>query len=310
MPVAACLQQGDMLFFQPLSELFPGWPKRLKAPQEATTSRGAHSRQEFRQKKNCPSRGAVPAGHRPARPGRCQQVAQGGPVGITGEKGQAVPIVDQAQDQGGTVAFPDIGARAGRGGCSTCRASPSSGSPSCRVSPAWRGAFFRFCRVACQICPIWPLPGWPLCSRSASGKAASRGRDAARVIDVGMAVDDGVQTGAGIAGQQGEEEFASRVPGAGHAACGVHEQGSGTMRQTQQDGLRLSHVRDGKLQPGHQTVVQTQGRAHTGQQQSADEQAFSRRRQAGASGPQGQCQKKGRPWRAGPSSGAAGWGGR
>ena len=111
------------------------------------------------------------------------------------------------------------------------------------------------------------------------------------MVDVGMAVDDGVQTGAGIAGQQGKEEFASRVPGAGHAACGVHEQGL-AMRQTQQDGLRLSHVRDGKLQPGHQTVVQTQGRAHTGQQQTADEQAFSRRRQAGASGPQGQCQKK------------------
>ena len=44
-------------------------------------------------------------------PAAGQQVAQGGPVGITGEKGQAVPIVDQAQDQGCTVAFPDIGAR-------------------------------------------------------------------------------------------------------------------------------------------------------------------------------------------------------
>ena len=32
------------------------------------------------------------------------------------------------------------------------------------------------------------------------GKGRQQGRDAARVIDVGMAVDDGVQTGAGIAG--------------------------------------------------------------------------------------------------------------
>ena len=123
------------------------------------------------------------------------------------------------------------------------------------------------------------------------GEGRQQGRDAARVVDVGMAVDDGIQTGTGVAGQQGQQELLPRVPGAGHAACGIHQQGL-AVRQAQQDGLGLSHIRDRNLQPRHQTMVQAQGRARTGQQQTADEQAFPRRRQAGTSGPQGQCQKK------------------
>ena len=111
MPVAACLQQGDMLFFQPLSELFSGMAEAVEGAAGGHHQPGTHSRQEFRQKRTVRAVVRCQQDIGLHVPAAGQQVAQGGPVGITGEKGQAVPIVDQAQDQGCTVALPDIGAR-------------------------------------------------------------------------------------------------------------------------------------------------------------------------------------------------------
>ena len=51
MPVAACLQQGDMLFFQPLSELFSGMAEAVEGAAGGHHQPGTHSRQEFRQKR-------------------------------------------------------------------------------------------------------------------------------------------------------------------------------------------------------------------------------------------------------------------
>ena len=48
MPVAACLQQGDMLFFQPLSELFSGMAEAVEGAAGGHHQPGTHSRQEFR----------------------------------------------------------------------------------------------------------------------------------------------------------------------------------------------------------------------------------------------------------------------
>ena len=45
MPVAACLQQGDLLFFQPLSELFSGMAEAVEGAAGGHHQPGAHSRQ-------------------------------------------------------------------------------------------------------------------------------------------------------------------------------------------------------------------------------------------------------------------------
>ena len=154
MPVAACLQQGDMLFFQPLSELFPGMAEAVEGAAGGHHQPGAHSRQEFRQKRTVRAVVRCQQDIGLHVPATGQQVAQGGPVGITGEKGQAVPIVDQAQDQGGTVAFPDIGARGWPGRMQHMQSQPVFGIAQLQGISGMGGVFFRFCRVAGQICPI------------------------------------------------------------------------------------------------------------------------------------------------------------
>lgn len=126
--MTACLQQGYPLFFQPLPEAFPGMAKAVEGAAGGHHQPRPHRCQKGRQE------GAVRTVMRRQQDiglhllTAGQQMPQGGHIGIARKKGQAVAVPDQTQDQGGAVALPQARAPGtGRGGCSTCRASPSSG---------------------------------------------------------------------------------------------------------------------------------------------------------------------------------------
>ena len=162
-----------------------------------------------------------------------QQMAQGGPIGITGKKGQAVPVPDKAQDQGGTVALPEIGAR-----YRPRRMQHMQGKPVFRIAQlqdvsGMEGDGVPILQGGLPDMPHLAAARLAVMQQERLGEGRQQGRDAARVVDVGMAVDDGIQTGTGVAGQQGQQELLPRVPGAGHASGGIYKQGL-AVRQAQQ----------------------------------------------------------------------------
>ena len=111
MSMTACLQQGDPLFVQPLSELFAGMTEAVESTTGSHHQPGSYGCQKVRLEGTVRTvvRRQQDVGLYVLIAG--QQVAQGGRIGITGKQSQTVPVPDKTQDQGGAVALPEIGAR-------------------------------------------------------------------------------------------------------------------------------------------------------------------------------------------------------
>lgn len=107
MSMTACLQQGDPLFVQPLSELFAGMTEAVESTAGSHHQPGSYGCQKVRLEGTVRAvvRRQQDIGLHVLTAG--QQVAQGGRIGITGKQGQTVPVPDKAQDQGGPAALQD-----------------------------------------------------------------------------------------------------------------------------------------------------------------------------------------------------------
>lgn len=140
MSVTARLQQGYPLFFQPLPELLPGMAETVEGTAGGHYQPGPYSCQEVRQERTV--RAVVwcqqDVGLHVLSAG--QQVAQGGPIGITGQKGQAVSVPDQAQDQGCAVALPGTGTRDWPGRMQDMQGEPLFGSAQLQDVSGMEGA--------------------------------------------------------------------------------------------------------------------------------------------------------------------------
>ena len=235
-----------------------------------------------------------------------QQMPQGGHIGIARKGARPWPF--RTRRRIGRRCCPPrhglpgpAGAGAAHAGQGPRRDSPAAGCP--------RHGGRRFSVFAGwpARCPHLAAARLAVVQQACPGEGRQQGRDTARVVDVGMAVDDGVQGGTGIGGQQGRT---SRPGSSAGTYCPRRPQ-AGSGRAAGAAGRPVPVPRRALKAPAW--APDCGAGAGPGPAASSRPQT-SRRFPAGgrgwAPGPAGPAPGKGRPWRAGPSSGDAAQGER